>query len=132
MIDHSPVLAASAKVVTPIGPAHGPIAPIVARSTDDLAVFADRFDDSIEVYSPDPVESLRLLAPFFADQHVVLLFALDGDEHPDATLFVDGVTITAHLTGADHPSPFRPAHAVRHLVGFAVAERDLPAGYRLG
>lgn len=131
VVDHSPILAASAKVVTPIGPAHTPIPPIVARSTDDLAVFADRFEDAIEVYSPDPLESLELLAPFLADGHVALLFALDGDEHPDADLFTDGTDIGARLVGGHDLSPFRPAHAVRHLVGFAVPERDLPPGYRL-
>ena len=101
------------------------------RSTDDLAVFADRFEDAIEVYSPDPLESLELLAPFLADGHVALLFALDGDEHPDADLFTDGTDIGARLVGGHDLSPFRPAHAVRHLVGFAVPERDLPPGYRL-
>lgn len=115
-------------MVVAIGPAHGPIAPAVARSQEDLTAFASRFEDSVEVYSPNPGDAVAVLVPFLADGCVVVMFALDGDQHADAELVVDGVTVSARLAGDHGPDLVRPARDVRHLVAFAVDERDLPPG----
>lgn len=131
VIDHRTVPAADARVVSAIGPAHAPIPPIVARTLDDLAVFADRFDDSVEVYSPDPIDEAALLAPLLTEGTVALMFALEGGGHADAELVVDATTVSARLIADPALARFQPAHPVRYLVGFAVREHDLPAGYRL-
>lgn len=121
----------AARVVTAIGPAHGAIAPGIARAQSELAEFATRFDESVEVYSPDPGEAIALLAPFLAEGHVVLMFALDGNQHTDAELVIDASTVSARLAGDHGPDLVRPARDVRHLVAFAVAEADLPAAATL-
>lgn len=133
VIDHraEPAPAGAARIVSAIGPAHGPIPPIVARSLDDLAVFAARFDDSVEVYSPDPADEAVLLAPWPGDGTVALLFALDGGGHDDAELVIAGTVVSARLVGPPALDGLCPAHPVRYLVGFALAESALPAGYRL-
>jgi hypothetical protein len=120
-----------ATLVSAIGPAHGAIEPMVARDAADLAAFADRFGDSIEVYSPDPRDELLLLAPALEPGHVALLFAPEGCGHADAELVLDGATVRTRLLAEPEYDRFRCAHPVRYAVGFVVAAAALPAGYRL-
>jgi len=121
----------TAVLVSAIGPAHGAIAPTVARDAADLVAFAARFDDSIEVYSPDPVDELLVLTPTLGPGHVALLFAPEGCGHADAELVVDASSVRVRLLAEPEYDRFRGAHPVRYAVGFVVTEASLPPGYRL-
>jgi hypothetical protein len=121
-----------AAVVSAIGPAHEPIAPVVARTGRDLLTFARRFDASVEVYSPDPWHELMLLAPLLEPGRVALLFAPEGCTQSSAELVRDGATLSVHLVGDDEPRAFPSWSPIRYIVGFVVAEESLPAGFTLG
>lgn len=56
---------------------------------------------------------------------------MDGGGHDDAEMVIVGTTLSARLVAPAELDGFRPPHPVRFLVGFVVAEADLPAAYRL-
>lgn len=122
---------ATAAVFAAIGPAHDPIAPAMARTSDDLAAYAERFDACVEVYSPAPRDELALLAPLLVPGKVALLFAPEGGGRAAAELERDGSSLRVRLVVAPECSRFYGARPVQYIAGFVVDEADLADGVTL-